>query len=671
MATSLDDSVKMDPATKIRPKSSADDRIMFAFMAIIALYLIISLALPLYTMLSKAFTTATFDLKKYEFQVNQGNGWSETISAFQVNESLNLLTPDQLKSGSDGRMYATTFFPDFSFRSKTEYRIRLMDPNDSFLVGSTRVGDTEWHEYPSNKFRRVVLRPSKSRGLDNFITYFSTPALFRSIQNSLFISILTTFITVTVAFGFAYALNRSMMRFKGIFRLIAMIPILVPSLLPGIALVYLFGNQGMIKGLLFGEKIYGPIGIVIGAVFFTFPHALIIITTALAISDARLYEAAVSLRASSWKIFCTVTIPGARYGLISASFVVFNLVITDFGLPKVIGGQYNMLAVDIYKQVIGQQNFEMGAVVSVVLLIPAMLAFGVDRYVQKKQVAQLSSRSVPYHPKPHQKFDTICLIYCSLVALFILGLIAVCQYAALIKLWPYNLTLGLSNYNFDVMDGGGWASYRNSIKMAFLTALCGTVIVFSGAYMVEKTKSFQFARSGFQFLAMMPMAIPGMVLGLAYIFFFNEPTNPFNTIYGTMVILVICTVTHFYTVSHLTSLTALKQMDPEFEAIASSLKQPFYRLFSKVTVPVCMPTILDISIYFFVNAMTTVSAVIFLYSPDTTLASVAVMNMDDAGDIAPAAAMGMMIFYTNVFARLLHLFLTRNIKRQTQAWRKN
>ena len=138
-----------------------------------------------------------------------------------------------------------------------------------------------------------------------------------------------------------------------------------------------------------------------------------------------------------------------------------------------------------------------------------------------------------------------------------------------------------------------------------------------------------------------------------------------------MVILVICTVTHFYTVSHLTSVTALKQMDPEFEAIASSLKQPFYKLFSKVTVPVCMPTILDISIYFFVNAMTTVSAVIFLYSPDTTLASVAVMNMDDAGDIAPAAAMGMMIFYTNVFARLLHLFLTSNIKRQTQAWRKN
>jgi iron(III) transport system permease protein len=643
---------------------------MAGFMIVIALYLVIALAFPLYAMLSKSFTTSAFDLNKYEFQVNKGDGWSETISAFQINETLNLLKPEELITSSDGRLYATTFFPDFSFRSKTEYRLRQLDENGSFLAGSTRIADTAWHTYKANKFRRVVLRPSQSKGLDNYITYFSTPALFRSIKNSLFISILSTVITVSLAFGFAYALNRSMMRFKGVFRIIAMIPILVPSLLPGIALVYLFGNQGMIKGLLFGYEIYGPIGIVMGSIFFTFPHALIIITTALAIADARLYEAAISLRASAWKTFWTVTIPGARYGLLSASFVVFNLVITDFGLPKVIGGQYNMLAVDIYKQVIGQQNFEMGAVVSVVLLIPAMMAFAIDRYVQKKQVAQLSSRSVPYEPKPNRKFDTICLSYCSVVALFILGLIIICQFAALVKLWPYNLSLGLGNYNFNVMDGGGWASYGNSIQLALLTAFVGTIVVFSGAYMVEKINGFLPVRSGFQFLAMMPMAIPGMVLGLAYIFFFNDPANPLNPIYGTMTILVVCTVTHFYTVSHLTAVTALKQMDREFEAVAASLKQPFYKLLAKVTVPVCMPSILDISIYLFVNAMTTVSAVIFLYSPDTALASVAVMNMDDAGDVAPAAAMGMMIFYTNVAARLIHLFVTRNLMLRTQDWRK-
>jgi len=136
-----------------------------------------------------------------------------------------------------------------------------------------------------------------------------------------------------------------------------------------------------------------------------------------------------------------------------------------------------------------------------------------------------------------------------------------------------------------------------------------------------------------------------------------------------MPILVICTITHFYTVAHLTALTALKQMDIEFEAVSQSLKQPFYKMFARVTVPVCMPAILDISIYLFVNAMTTVSAVVFLYSPDTTLASVAVLNMDDAGDIAPAAAMGMMIFYTNLIVRILHGFGSRYLRQRTQAWR--
>ena len=244
-------------------------------------------------------------------------------------------------------MPVTKFFPEFSFRSPVLYKIRGTTDQTAFVVGSERKIGTQWEEVDSNLFRKVAILPTKGSGFSNFTRYFATPSLVRSIKNSILISAISTVITVILAFGFAYSINRSCMRFKGVFRLIAMIPILVPSLLPGIALVYLFGNQGILKAVMMGESIYGPYGIVAGSVFFTFPHALLIITTALAISDARLYEAATSLRASRWRTFWTVTIPGARYGLISASFVVFNLVITDFGLPKVIGGQYNMLAVDI------------------------------------------------------------------------------------------------------------------------------------------------------------------------------------------------------------------------------------------------------------------------------------------------------------------------------------
>ncbi len=506
-------------------------------------------------------------------------------------------------------------------------------------------------------------------GLANFAEFFATPVLFHSIYNSLTIAIISTAITITLAFIYAYALTRSCMPGKAIFKGIAMVPILAPSLLPAISLVYLFGNQGMIKGVLMGETIYGPIGIVMGEVFWTFPHALIIIITALSMADARLYEAAESLGTSKLRTFFTVTLPGARYGVISACFVVFTLVITDFGVPKVIGGQYNVLATDVYKQVIGQQNFQMGAVVGMVLLVPAVLAFIADRIIQRKQVALISARAVPYHPKPKTRFDMAMMGFCCVVGFMILGIIAVDAFASFIQLWPYNLTLTLYNYDFDLRDGGGWASYRNSIVMASYTAVIGTVIIFSGAYLVEKIRGFTVIRSLVQFMCIIPLAVPGLVLGLAYIFFFNHPDNPLEFVYGTMAILVICTVTHFYTVSHLTATTALKQMDPEFEAVSMSLKVPFYKTFWRVTVPVCVPAILDISIYLFVNAMTTVSAVVFIYSADTTLASVAVLNMDDAGEVASAAAMGMMIVCTSAGVRVLHALLTRGIARTSQAWR--
>ena len=506
-------------------------------------------------------------------------------------------------------------------------------------------------------------------GLANFAEFFATPVLFNSIYNSLTIAIISTVITITLAFVYAYALTRSCMPGKGIFKGIAMVPILAPSLLPAISLVYLFGNQGMIKGVLMGETIYGPIGIVMGEVFWTFPHALIIIITALSMADARLYEAAESLGTSKLRTFFTVTLPGARYGVISACFVVFTLVITDFGVPKVIGGQYNVLATDVYKQVIGQQNFQMGAVVGMVLLVPAVLAFIADRIIQRKQVALISSRAVPYQPKPKTRFDMAMMGFCCVVGFMILGIIAVDAFASFIQLWPYNLTLTLYNYDFDLRDGGGWASYRNSIVMASYTAVIGTVIIFAGAYLVEKIRGFTVIRSLVQFMCIIPLAVPGLVLGLAYIFFFNHPDNPLEFVYGTMAILVICTVTHFYTVSHLTATTALKQMDPEFEAVSMSLKVPFYKTFWRVTVPVCVPAILDISIYLFVNAMTTVSAVVFIYSADTTLASVAVLNMDDAGEVASAAAMGMMIVCTSAGVRVLHALLTRGIARTSQAWR--
>ena len=375
------------------------------------------------------------------------------------------------------------------------------------------------------------------------------PSLYQSIEQSIFVAGAATLAVLTLSFLYAYGLTRTCMPLKSFFNIVAMIPLLAPSLLPAISLVYIFGNQGIAKEFFLGHTIYGPIGIVMGLVIWVFPPALMILKTSLQNTDGRLYEAATVMRSSPLRTFFVVTLPSIKYGLISAMFVVFTLTATDFGVAKVIGGQYNVLATDLFKQVIGQQNFQMGGVVGIVSLLPAVLAFFVDRYVQRKQVSLLSSRS------------------------------------------------------------------------------------------------------------------------MSYIFFFNSPDNPLNFLYGSMAIMVISTIVHFYTVSHITAVTALKQVAPELESVAASLNVPIYKTFFRVTVPMCLPAVLNISTYLFTTAMTTVSALIFLYSPDTQLASVAVLNMEGAGDIAPAAAMAMMIVITFAGARIIHWSLTIKLRLRLLLWR--
>ena len=520
-------------------------------------------------------------------------------------------------------------------------------------------------------------------GLANYVEYFTTPSLHQSIGNSLFVSFATTIISVTLGFLFAYALTRTCIPFKGAFRSIAMMPLFAPTLLNGIALIYLFGRKGLITRGFFGAipgidiGLYGPVGIIISEVIFTFPQAMLILSVALRMTDARLYEASESMGASKMRTFFTVTIPGIKYGLISAVFVCFVLAFTDFGAPKVVGGNFNILATDIYKQVIGQQNFVMGAVVSVVLLVPTVLAFIVDRIAQRRQVAIIQAKSVPLVPKRDHTVDNSYLAYCSLIAFLILGFFATAVFASLVKVWPYTLDLGFWHYDFRGTGGGGYGAFFNSLRMALYTAVAGTSITFASAYLIEKNRGMRALRQTSYFLSIVPLALPGLVIGLAYIFFFNAPgwdlfgvhvPNPLNRMYATMSILVLCNVVHFYSVSFLTATTALKQLDREFETVSESLGVPFYITFFKVTVPVCLPAILEIAMYFFVNSMATVSAVIFLYSADIPLASVAIANMDDAGDIAPACAMSVMVVVANIGVRGIYSLLTKSLRRKTQAW---
>jgi len=510
-------------------------------------------------------------------------------------------------------------------------------------------------------------------GFANFVQYVTSPAFARSAENTLIFAGLTTLVTVPLAFAFAYAIQRSCIRAKWLWRNIALVPILAPSMLAALSFIYLFGNQGVFKALLpwFGlTTIYGMPGMVLAMSFSAFPHAVMILLAALSLSDARLYEAADSLATSEWRKFTTITLPGARYGLVSAAMVVFTMGVSEFGVPKVIGGNTNVLAVDIYKQVIGQQNFNIGAVVGLILLVPALAAFGVDWAMRRRQKALLSARSVAYVPYPSPVRDRAFLAFVVVMSAIMLLVLGMAVFGSFVKVWPYNISFTLNHYTYGFADAGVENAYLNSIIVALSCAVLGSAITFCGAYWLEKTRGADWLKPAVQFQAMMPMAVPGMVLGIGYILFFNHPDNPLGFLYGTMAILVLSTIVHFYSSSHLTAMTALKQLDNEFESVSASLKVPFYRTFWRVTVPVCLPSIIDIGRYYFVNAMTTISAVVFLYSPKTMLAAISIVHLDEAGAIGSAAAMATLIVATSAVVTLLSFVAEGWLVRRTQRWRQ-
>lgn len=433
----------------------------------------------------------------------------------------------------------------------------------------------------------------------------------------------------------------------------------------------MFGKQGVFKPLLGDIQIYGPIGILISYCFWLFPAILMLMMVSFRSVDQRLIEASLSLGKNIWKTHYHVTLPAIRYGLISASLVAFIYVLTDFGIPKVIGGSFNMMALDVYKQIIGQQNMSMGAVISILLLLPAVFVFIFDRIQTKRHARFQAFQAKPYIATSNKKLEMVLSLFCGLVSGAILLIIFTAVLASFIQSWPYDLSLTLAHYSFEYVDGGGWAAYFNSIRMALFSTVFGTALIFMVALLTECFKAHPFIKNYVQALVLLPLAVPGLVLGIAYILFFNQQSNPLNVLYGTMTILVISTIVHYYTVPHLTLTNAIKQIPLQLDQAAQTLGTSKWKTFWKVYLPMCFPALCDVSVYIFVNAMTTVSAAIFLYSPDTSLAAVAVLNMDDAGDTVAAVAMSILILTTSCVVKLIHWLFTRKIMARSQQWRES
>ncbi|MGL4820520.1 MAG: ABC transporter permease subunit [Bacilli bacterium] len=505
-------------------------------------------------------------------------------------------------------------------------------------------------------------------GLANFIEYMQSPTLQSSAVHSLTVSVYTTIIATTLALCYAFALTRANVVGRTLLYAIGISPLFMPTMMHGIGLMYLFGNQGMITRLLenFGIptfELYGLVGIVIAETFYTFPSAFLLLYLALRLSDQSLYETSAMFGKSRLTQFVDITLPHLRYPLLTSCVTVFTLSFSDYGAPKIVGGNYNVLATEVYQKVVGQQNFSMGAIVALFLCIPALFAFGLDVYIRRKIDNKESVSLTPFVTDRATLRDSLFSLFAYTIAACVLLLLFAVGVASFVKTWPYNMDFTFEHFTFNDYTGEGIITFWHSFVVSSVSALFGTALIFITAYCTTRLKKFQTLRKSVHLFALFPLAVPGLVIGISYLLFFAQTEwtwnglfipNPFHWLYGSVAIVVIANVVHFYTVPYLSAVTALRNMDGALEEAAITLQTSRLQLFRRVILPVSMPVLFEMALYLFVNSMVTISAVIFLYDASFKLASISIVNMEDAGNTASAAALSLLLFGANVCVRLFY-----------------
>lgn len=486
-------------------------------------------------------------------------------------------------------------------------------------------------------------------GLENYVATLTSARVWDLVGNSLLVSTIAATFSVCLAYGYAFAIQRTNVCLKSFLRLVVMTPLFAPSLVQAQGLIFLFGRNGAFNRFLgFDFDLYGFWGIVLANTLYTFPYAFLILSAALAAADARLYEGAIVMGAKPLRIFRTITLPSTRYGIAAAVFVAFSLSITDFGNAIVIGGDYNVLATEIYNKVIGQGKFGLGAVIGVILLAPAVISKLLERQISKRQHALITDQSKPLVVRQNRRRDWVFGAYSYGIGCVFLAVPLIVLLASLVTLWPYKMTFSLKHYAFDVQNGA--QPLWNSIGVALATAVLGVIVVTTAAIVAQKFKTV--FRGPVSFLAILPTSIPGMVLGLGYVLAFNSLSNPLNFLYGTFPLIVLLYIYYNHAQGFLICTTSLKQISATFDEASTMLGGSHLRTLFKVTLPILWPTLLGIGVFFFMRAMVSLSAVIFLVTPQTQVAAVSVLQLSDRGASNQAAAFSVCIM-TIVLGMLL------------------
>lgn len=501
-------------------------------------------------------------------------------------------------------------------------------------------------------FKYAFFNNNKFIGLYNFKCYIMNEKLFQSIINSMYIAFMASIIGIIMAFIFVYGIKRTNIKFKRVFKFVPVVLLSIPTLIHSIGLICIFGKKGILNNLIFNSiEIYGKSGMIICDVLYVFPIIYSLIYVAFESCDSRLYEVADIMDTNEIRKFFTITLPNMKFSLINAFFSAFILVFTDFGAPKVIGAGYNVVSMDIYKQVIGQQNFSRGAVAGLILMIPSILFFifeglicNTDYKIDKSYVFKISDNKLR---------DLFFQVYNSIIVLLVLFEVGTIFFVSLVKNWPYNMQFTLEWYKIKSYGMGICEIYVNTIIVAFITAILGSILAFINAYLVERFDDFIIMRKILYYINKLPLAIPGLSLGLSYILFFNNDENPLNCIYGTISILVLVNIIHFFSIPFLNIVATMKCIDKNFEGVSEMLGVPWYINLVKVILPLNISAILEAFVYYFLNSMITVSAIIFLYTTYTRTISIEIVNKSDIGDLQSCCAIGVIILITNIVFKII------------------
>ncbi len=494
-------------------------------------------------------------------------------------------------------------------------------------------------------------------GIGNYIAFFKNPYFRQVFYNTMFISVLATAGALLVGTTFGYALTRTNVPFRPLFMISAILPMITPPFVNAFAFILLLGRRGVINIYLneiFGFKfiIYGVHGVIISQIITTFPLAFLITSASFSGLDPSLEDSAFDLGAREFRVFRTITMPLMTPALMAATLLIFMSNLSAFGAPALLGGGMSVLSVEAVMQTLGVMDWGMGTTISIILLIPSFLLFYFQG-VYKSRRSYVTVTGAPAHSETRPTPAVIkwsLFTFLSLASMVIMVLYLVIFAGGFAKVWGVDSSFTLAHYRLLFQNAG--RSIINSLWMASVGALGAAMVGLVIAYLVVR-RTF-LGRKLMDFVAMLPYAVPGTMMGLGFVVAFNRPPLLLT---GTAFILLLD-----YTIRRMpfglrTGVSTLKQIDVSLEEASADLGATFPVTFRRVILPLLKPAFIAGITFAFIRAMTELTSTIFLVTPRWRVMAVDIYNFVEAGSLGVAAAMSsllmiMVIGIVIVFYRL-------------------